>query len=130
MASQHPIPLLDLTRYDPDLKKEIARSVAEVFETGRFVMGATVEGFERALAEAIGVPHAIGVSSGTDALLVALMALDVQPGDEVITTPFTFFASAGVVARLNARPVFVDIEPGPSTWIRRSWRGRSPPGRG
>ena len=111
MASQQPIPLLDLTRYDPSLKEEIARSVATIFETGRFVMGATVEHFESALAEAIGVPHAVGVSSGTDALLVALMALDVQPGDEVITTPFTFFASAGVVARLNARPVFVDIEP-------------------
>ena len=111
MPSQQPIPLLDLTRYDPVLKEEIARSVATIFETGRFVMGATVDSFESALAEAIGVPHAIGVSSGTDALLVALMALDVRPGDEVITTPFTFFASAGVVARLNARPVFVDIEP-------------------
>ncbi|MBC8647367.1 MAG: DegT/DnrJ/EryC1/StrS family aminotransferase [Thermoanaerobaculia bacterium] len=111
MPSQQPIPLLDLTRYDPALKEEIARSVATIFETGRFVMGATVDSFESALAEAIGVPHAIGVSSGTDALLVALMALDVRPGDEVITTPFTFFASAGVVARLNARPVFVDIEP-------------------
>ena len=105
------IPLLDLTRYDDALKADVARAVASVFETGRFVMGASVERFEEALAAAIGVRHAIGVSSGTDALLVALMALDVGPGDEVITSPFTFFASAGVVARLHARPVFVDIDP-------------------
>lgn len=111
MPDSPPIPILDLTRYDEKLKDDIARSVAEVFETGRFVMGATVESFEKALAEALGVRHVIGVSSGTDALLVSLMALGVEPGDEVITSPFTFFASAGTVARLNARPVFVDIDP-------------------
>jgi dTDP-4-amino-4,6-dideoxygalactose transaminase len=103
--------MLDLTRYDEKLKDDIARSVAEVFATGRFVMGSTVERFEKALAGALGVRHVIGVSSGTDALLVSLMALGVGPGDEVITSPLTFFASAGTVARLNARPVFVDIEP-------------------
>lgn len=111
MSAAKPVPILDLTRYDEELKAEIARRVAEIFSTGRFVMGAAVEGFERALAEEIGVTHVVGVSSGTDALLVALMALGVAPGDEVVTSPFTFFASAGVVARLNARPVFVDIEP-------------------
>jgi dTDP-4-amino-4,6-dideoxygalactose transaminase len=105
-----PIPVLDLTRYDAALTEEIARRVAEVFATGRFVMGAAVEAFEKDFAAAMKVKHAIGVSSGTDALLVALMALGVKPGDEVITSPFTFFASAGVVARLNATPVFVDIE--------------------
>src|SRR5262252_4506909 len=105
-----PIPMLDLTRYDQALKKEIARRVEEVFTTGRFVMGPANEAFEKAFAAEIGVAHAVGVSSGTDALLVSLMALGVGPGDDVITSPFTFFASAGVVSRLNARPVFVDIE--------------------
>jgi dTDP-4-amino-4,6-dideoxygalactose transaminase len=103
--------MLDLTRYDEALKNDIARAVADVFATGRFVMGPVHDEYERAFAKEIGVAHAIGVTSGTDALLVALMALGVGPGDEVITSPFTFFASAGVVARLGARPVFVDIEP-------------------
>jgi len=103
--------MLDLTRYDERLKSEIARRVAEVFATGHFVMSSVNEAFEKAFAEEIGAAQAVGVSSGTDALLVSLMALGVGPGDEVITSPFTFFASAGVVARLNARPVFVDIEP-------------------
>ncbi len=111
MSAPKPVPLLDLTRYDEELKREIARRVEEVFATGRFVMGPANESFEKAFAEEIGAAHAVGVSSGTDALLVSLMALGVGPGDEVITSPFTFFASAGEVARLNARPVFVDIEP-------------------
>ena len=111
MSAPKPVPMLDLTRYDEELKREIARRVEEVFETGRFVMGPANESFEEAFAEEIGAAHVVGVSSGTDALLVSLMALGVGPGDEVITSPFTFFASAGEVARLNARPVFVDIEP-------------------
>ncbi len=111
MNAPKPVPLLDLTRYDEELKREIARRVDEVFATGRFVMGPANEAFEKAFAEELGVAHVIGVSSGTDALLVSLMALGVGPGDEVITSPFTFFASAGEVARLNAKPVFVDIEP-------------------
>ncbi|HYR45373.1 MAG TPA: DegT/DnrJ/EryC1/StrS family aminotransferase [Thermoanaerobaculia bacterium] len=105
------VPLLDLTRYDEELKRDIARRVQEVFETGRFVMGPANDAFEKAFAKEVGAAHAVGVSSGTDAVLVSLMALGVGPGDEVVTSPFTFFASAGEVARLNAKPVFVDIEP-------------------
>jgi len=105
------IPLLDLTRYDDDLKRDIARAVEGVFASGRFVLGPANDAFERELASALGVRHAIGVSSGTDALLVSLMALGVEPGDEVVTSPFSFFASAGVVSRLGAKPVFVDIDP-------------------
>ncbi|MGH9400027.1 MAG: DegT/DnrJ/EryC1/StrS family aminotransferase, partial [Thermoanaerobaculia bacterium] len=111
MSAAPPIPILDLTRYDEALKGDIARNVAEVFATGRFVLGPANDTFEKAFARMLGVRHAIGVSSGTDALLVSLLALGVGPGDEVITPAFTFFASAGVVARLNARPVFVDIDP-------------------
>lgn len=112
MTTPAPVPVLDLTRYDADLKHGIASAVEQVFATGRFVLGPVNEAFERALAEYLGARHVVGVSSGTDALLVALMALGVGPGDEVVTSPFTFFASAGVVARLNATPIFVDIEPG------------------
>ena len=112
MTTPAPVPVLDLTRYDAELKSGIARAVEEVFSTGRFVLGPATEAFERALEEFLGVRHVVGVSSGTDALLVGLMALGVGAGDEVVTSPFSFFASAGVVARLGARPVFVDIDPG------------------
>jgi len=111
MTAKRPIPQLDLTRYDEELRDEISRRVEEVFATGRFVMGPANEEFESAFAKEVGAAHAVGVSSGTDALLVSLMALGVGPGDAVITSPFSFFASAGAVARLNAWPVFVDIEP-------------------
>lgn len=106
-----PIPVLDLTRYDAELKRDIARAVEEVFATGRFVLGPANDAFEKALAEKLGVRHLLGVSSGTDALLVSLMALGVGPGDEVVTSAFSFFASASAVARLGAKPVFVDIDP-------------------
>ena len=111
MNPDHPVPLLDLTRYDEELKRAIACGVEGVFSSGRFILGAVNTQFEKAFADRIGVRHALGVSSGTDALLVALMAFGVGPGDEVITSPFSFFASAGVVSRLGGRPVFVDIEP-------------------
>ena len=111
MPAEKNVPILDLTRYDEALKGDIARAVADVFASGRFVLGPANEAFEKAFAAALGVRHAVGVSSGTDALLVALRALGIGRGDEVITSAFTFFASAGVVARLGATPVFVDIDP-------------------
>lgn len=111
MPAEKNVPILDLTRYDQALKGDIAKAVAEVFASGRFVLGPANDAFEKALAALLGVRHVVGVSSGTDALLVALMALGIGPGDEVVTSAFTFFASAGVVARLGATPVFVDIDP-------------------
>jgi dTDP-4-amino-4,6-dideoxygalactose transaminase len=111
MSAGPPVPMLDLTRYDDALKGEIARRSGEVFASGRFVLGPANDEFEAAFAKEVGAEHAVAVSSGTDALLVALMALEIGPGDEVLTSPFTFFASAGVVARLGARPTFSDIDP-------------------
>ena len=106
-----PVPILDLTRYDDDLKNQISSSVERVLASGRFILGPANDAFEKAFADRLGVRHALGVSSGTDALLVCLMALDVGPGDEVVTSPFSFFASAGEISRLGAKPVFVDIDP-------------------
>ena len=105
------VPLLDLKRVSEADKVDFQASFARVLESGCFVLGPEVEAFERACAEYIGVSHALGVSSGTDALLLALMALDIGPGDEVICPTFTFFATAGTVWRLGAKPVFVDVHP-------------------
>ena len=106
-----PVPLLDLTRQYEPLREEFLRAIDRVCESQRFILGTEVEDFEREAAQALGVAHAVGVTSGTDALLEALMALGVGAGDEVVMPTFTFFATAGVVARLGARPVFVDIDP-------------------
>ena len=105
------VPLLDLSAQNGPLQDEILAAIARVVDSQRFIMGPEVEGFERDLAASVGVRHAIGVSSGTDALLLAMMALGIGPGDDVITPTFSFFATAGCVSRLGATPRLVDIDP-------------------
>jgi dTDP-4-amino-4,6-dideoxygalactose transaminase len=105
------VPLLDLTRQYQPLRDEIMAVLDTVCTSQRFILGPEVEAFEKESAQTLGVAHSVGVTSGTDALLIALMALDVGPGDEVIIPTFTFFATAGVVHRLGATPVFVDVDP-------------------
>ncbi|HOJ62001.1 MAG TPA: aminotransferase class I/II-fold pyridoxal phosphate-dependent enzyme, partial [bacterium] len=105
------VPLLDLQAQYRAIRDEIHTAIGQVLESQHFILGPEVQALEREIAEYSQCRFGVGVSSGTDALLIALMALDIQPGDEVITTPYTFFATAGVIHRLGAKPVFVDIEP-------------------
>ncbi len=105
------VPLLDLKAQFRGIKKEVMDAVETTCEEQAFVLGSRVVELEQALASYVGASHAVGVASGSDALLLSLMALGVGPGDEVVTVPFTFFATAGSVSRLGARPVFVDIRP-------------------
>jgi dTDP-4-amino-4,6-dideoxygalactose transaminase len=102
---------LDLKAQYAEIREEIEAAVTRVLESQAFILGEEVEAFEQELADYIGVRFAVGCASGSDALLLAQMALGIGPGDEVITSPFTFVATAGSIARLNAKPVFVDIHP-------------------
>ena len=105
------VPLLDLKAQYATIREEIRAAIDRVLEPQQFVLGPEVAVFEREIAAYSRCRYGIGVSSGTDALLVALMAIDIRPDDEIITSPYTFFASVGSIARLGARPVFVDIDP-------------------
>ncbi len=105
------VPLLDLAEQNQLLRPEIEIALGRVLDTNGFILGAEVAALENELAEYCGVKHAIGCASGTDALLLALMAFDVGQDDEVITTPYSFFATVSAVTRLGAKPVFVDIDP-------------------
>ncbi len=104
------VPLLDLQAQYRPLRAELLAAIERVCDSQRFIMGPEITAFESEMARMLGVEHAVSVSSGTDALLLALMALDVRAGDEVITPTYSFFATAGAVARLGARPVLVDID--------------------
>src|SRR6184192_1445597 len=106
------VKLLDLQAQYLPIRNEIRRAIDEVCDAQALILGPHVEKFEKNLADYCGTKHAIGVSSGTDALLCSLMAIGIKPGDEVICPTFTFFATAGSVARLGAKPVFIDIDPG------------------
>ncbi|MDR1433339.1 MAG: DegT/DnrJ/EryC1/StrS family aminotransferase [Puniceicoccales bacterium] len=104
------VPLLDLKVQNSRIRDLAVKKFSKVFDSCEFILGGETEFFEKSVAKYLGAKHAIGVSSGTDAILVALMAIGVGEGDEVICPSFTFFATAGCVARLGARPVFVDID--------------------
>jgi dTDP-4-amino-4,6-dideoxygalactose transaminase len=105
------IPLLDLRRQFDPIRDEVMREVERVIESQRFILGEDVERFERNFAAYSGAAHAVGCASGTDALELAMLALDIGPGDEVLTVPYSFFATAGAILSVGAKPVFVDVEP-------------------
>ena len=105
------VPLLDLARQHDTLRPEIESAIGRVLDTNGFILGGEVQALESEVADYCGTKHAVGCASGSDAVLLALMAVGVGPGDEVITTPYSFFATVSSITRLGATPVFVDIEP-------------------
>jgi len=111
MMATRSLPTLDLKRNYRRIREEIAEAMDEVLESQYFILGPAVGAFEKEVQSYLEVPHAIGCASGSDALLLALMALDLREGDEVITTPYSFFATVSSITRLGGRPIFVDIDP-------------------
>src|SRR5215211_4092907 len=109
--SSQGVPLLDVQRQYRTLRDELMGAIQKVCDSGKFILGPECEQLEQAIAKYCHAPHAIACASGSDALLLALMALDVGPGDEVLLPSYTFFATASAVWRLGAKPVFVDIDP-------------------
>jgi dTDP-4-amino-4,6-dideoxygalactose transaminase len=105
------VPLLDLTLQHRQIAAETMAAITPVIDEQRFILGPVVDQFEREIEAYLPVPHAVGCASGTDAILLALRAFDCGPGDEVVTSPFTFFATAGAIHNVGARPVFADIQP-------------------
>jgi UDP-2-acetamido-2-deoxy-ribo-hexuluronate aminotransferase len=105
------IPFIDLKTQQDIIRPQLENNIHKVLHHGKYIMGPEVQQLEEKLADFVGVKHCIGISSGTDALLIAMMALGIKPGDEVITTPFTFIATGEMIALLGAKPVFVDIDP-------------------
>lgn len=105
------VPLLDLVTQHESIADDVLAAVEPLIREQRFILGEPVDHFEAQMCEWLGMPHAVGCASGTDAILLALRALDVGRGDEVVTSPFTFFATAGAIHNVGARPVFADIEP-------------------
>jgi len=108
------IPSFNLTRQNAELKEKVMEALTAVIEPGQFILGENVSAFEEEIARLCETGYGIGVANGSDALYLSLLALEIGPGDEVITTPFTFFATAGAIARAGARPVFADIDA--ATW--------------
>jgi dTDP-4-amino-4,6-dideoxygalactose transaminase len=104
------VPLLDLTQQYASFADEVNEAIRAVVDSQHFILGPKVEAFERQMEQTLGIEHAVGCASGTDALVLALRALNVAPGDEVVTSPFTFFATAGAIHNVGARPVFADID--------------------
>lgn len=105
------IPFLDLTIKDEKIREEIISKITDVINSGRYILGKEVSQFEEEIAKYLDVEYAISCASGSDALFLSLLSLEIKPGDEVITTPFTFFSTASTIKRLGAKPVFVDITP-------------------
>jgi hypothetical protein len=127
------VPMLDFRREFAAIREEVLAAIASVCESQRFILGPGVDRFEAAAAKACGVAHAVGCSSGTDALWLAMAALEIGPGDAVVTSPFTFFATVSSILRAGAKPVLADIDEKTfnlSSWLRTLRRRLAPPGTG